>query len=160
MTVSDTATQGLTTLAADTAVLTVGPVMTRGGKLLSVRGAFAIKNLTAGDGPFLVGLVEKGISAAQLEAYLENDGPVSPDVTASSEIASRGARIRTLGVLQPRADGTTASLYLDNLSLKGLKFSEENAGWSSFLYNLGDALTTGSSLRQALQFFCEFNPSG
>ncbi len=160
MTVSDVATQGLTTLAADTGVLTGGPVMTRGGKLLSVRGSFSIKNLTAGDGPFLVGLADKGIDLTQLEAYLENDGPVTPDETAKAEIASRGARIRTLGVLQPMGDGTTASLYLDNASLKGLKFSEENAGWNSWLYNLGDALTTGSSLRQVLQFFAEFNPSG
>ncbi len=134
--------------------------MTRGGKCLSVRGVVSIHTLTPGDGPFMFGISDKGISLAQLEAYLENAGPVTPDETAKAEISSRGRRIRTIGALQPMGDGSTASLHLDDLSMKGMKFSEENAGWQMWLYNVGKAMTTGASWITALQFFVEFNPSG
>ncbi len=160
MTVCQIATEALLTLAAQTAIFEASPTMTRGGKLLSIRGAFAVNSLTAGDGPFLALIAEKGVSLAQLEAYLEANGPVSPDVVADAEIVSRGRLIRTLGVLQPMADGTTCSLYLNNVSMKGLKFSEENGGWNYCLYNLGKSLSTGASWFTAVQAFTEFNPSG
>ncbi len=160
MTVSDVTTEPLLTLATSTGILEASPVMTRGGKALSLRGCVAIHALTPGDGPFLFGILEKGVSLAQLEAYLENAGPVSPDVVGKAEVQSRGRILRTLGVLQPEADGSTASLFFENTSLKGLAFSEENAGWSWWLYNLGSAMTTGALWRNALQVFVEFNPSG
>ncbi len=160
MTVAYVDTQDLGTLAVLTGLLKTGPTMTRGGKLLSVRGSVSISVLTAGDGPFLFGFLENGISLAQLEAYLELNGPVSPDVIASREIASRGASIRTLGILEPKGNGTTGAVYLDNQSMKGLKFGEENAGWSAWIYNLGKAMTTGAIWNVAVQFFVEFNPSG
>ncbi len=119
-----------------------------------------MRGLTAGNGPFLFGVLEKGISLAQLEAYLENAGPVSPDETAKAEISTRGQRIRTLGTLQPQGDGTVASLHFDNVSMKGLKFSEENSGWSHWIYNLGKVADTGATWTCAFQAFCEFNPSG
>ncbi len=150
----------LLTLAAATAILDAGPVMTRGGRALSVRGTVSIHDLTAGDGPFTFGILEKGISLALLDEYFKNEGPVTPDSVSKQEIASRGAKIRTLGVLQPMGDGTTCSLFLDDRSLKGLKFSEENAGWSYWLLNNGRALTTGAAWRSTLQTFVEFNPSG
>jgi len=105
-------------------------------------------------------IAEKGLSLALVEQYLEVNGPVSPDVVADAEKVSRGKSIRTLGVLQPMGDGSVASLFLDNISLKGLKFSEENAGWNWVLYNLGQSLSTGASWFSASQYFIEFNPSG
>ncbi len=150
----------LLTLAAQTGILAAGPVMTRGGKLLSVRGTHVVRDLTAGDGPFQLLVIENGLSLALAEQFLEIGGPVSPDVVADVEKQSRGRSIRTLGVLQPMGDGTVCSLYLDNVSLKGFAFGEENAGWSYLLYNLGKTLTTGASWFGATQHFTEFNPSG
>ncbi len=150
----------MVTLAAQTAILIAGPTMTRGGRLLSARGSFGIAQLTAGDGPFLVGLMDKDLSLTELEEFLELNGPVSPSDRTSMEKSGRGALIRTLGHIVPTGNGTVASIYLDNKSLSGLKFSEESAGWSYWLYNLGEALTTGAIWRQALQLFVEFNPSG
>ena len=134
--------------------------MTRGGKCLSIRGGIAIHDLTPGDGPFLTGILEKGVTLALLDGYFKNEGPETPDSKLKAEIASRGKYIRTFGVLQPMGDGSVAALYLDNVSLKGMAFSEENAGWSYWLLNLGKALTTGSVWRSTLQTFVEFNPSG
>ncbi len=127
--------------------------MTQGGTALSVRGAMAIRNLTAGDGPFLVGVMNKDITLTELEQYLEQSAPTFEDDTSNMEIASRGKKIRTLGTLQPQGDGSSASLFLDNVSLRGLRFSEEAAGWSYWLYNLGPTLTTGASLVVAIQTF-------
>ncbi len=160
MTVLEQSTTALSTLGALTGIIAEGPTMTRGGKLLSVRGLTNIRSLTAGDGPFLFGIADKGISLVQLEEYLEQDGPVSPDVVASREVASRGSMIRTLGVLIGVGAGTVAALYLDNVSLKGLKFGEENAGWNKWLYNCGVAMSTGATWVNTLQHFVEFNPSG
>ncbi len=160
MTVAYVDTQGMGTLALLTGIVKDGPAMTRGGKLLSVRGSISMHTLTSGDGPFLVGFADKSLSLVQLEEYLELNGPVTPDVVASREIASRGSMIRTLDVLQPAGDGSTASIYLDNRSLKGLKFSEESAGWNGWIYNLGKAMSTGAIWNIACQFFVEFNPSG
>jgi len=149
----------LSTLAAFKPILVAGPTMTRGGKLLSVRGAASLFSLTAGDGPLIWGVAQKGLSVVQLEEYLEA-APVTPSAVDSVEKANRGARVRHLGVLVASADGTTASDFVDNVGLSGLKFSEEEAGWNYWLYNLGKALTTGSSAGFALVFFVEFNPSG
>ncbi len=160
MTVCTSQTEALLTLGALTGILEGSPAMTRGGKLLSVRGTSNVRSLTAGNGPFQFGIADKAISLAQLEAYLELNGPVTPDEVASREIASRGSMIRTLGILEPSGDGTVAALFLDNVSLKGLKFGEESAGWTLWLYNLGIALTTGATWVNTLQFFVEFNPSG
>ena len=121
--------------------------------MLSIRGAVGIRGLTAADGPWLFGLMNKDLSLAELEAYLEAGGPVFEDNTTGVEIASRGKKIRTLGTLQPQGDGTTASLFLDNVSLQGLRFSEEAAGWSYWLYNLGAAMQTGAQWQVPTQIF-------
>ncbi len=150
----------LLTLAAQTAILISGPSMTRGGRILSLRGSFAIFSLTAGDGPWLVGIKTADLTLAELEEYLELNGPINPGDRVSMERSGRGAVIRTLGHIVPQGDGTVASLYFDNKSLSGLKFDEEAGGWEYWLYNLGKAMTTGAVWRQALQMFVEFNPSG
>ncbi len=134
--------------------------MTRGGKMLSTRTCVSLKALTAGDGPLVFGVCSKSLTLAQLEAYLEASGPVSPSQQADMELASRGKLLRILGILQARGDGTTASLFLENRSLQGLKFSEESAGWNWFVYNIGVAMTTGASAVVLGSTFVEFNPSG
>ncbi len=134
--------------------------MTRGGRLLSVRGSANIRGLTAGDGPFLYGICAKNISLSELQAFLDQDGPVSPDETDKSEIATRGSDIRTIGIIKPEAAGLTASLYMDNRSMSGLVFTEESAGWRYWIKNLGAAMTPGATLINTVQFFVEFNPSG
>ncbi len=134
--------------------------MTRGGAVLSSRGFTAISDLTAGDGPFALYLVDKRLSLGQFEAYLEANGPVSPDVTAQAELATRGKYVRTIGMVVPSGDGTQASLAWPDMSHKGLRYSEENAGWQHILYNMGKALTTGSTWFLKSTQFVRWNPSG
>ncbi len=160
MTVADQNSVALSTLANQALATINGPVMTRGGRLISVRGAAAIQTMTAGDGPHIFGIADKALSNAELLEYLALGGPVTPDAVPENEHASRGAKVRTLGALAPSGDGTTSILYLNNTSLSGLKFSEEATGWKYWALNMGSTMTTGSTLEIALQFFVEFNASG
>ncbi len=160
MTVADQNGVALATLGSETLLTLAGPVMTRGGRLLSVRGLVSVRNLTAGDGPLLFLVADKALSLAQITEFLELDGPKTPDEIPGRERAARGALVRTLGMLIGVGAGTTAGLYLDNKSMSGLKFSEEASGWQYAVYNLGRNLTTGATLAIALQFFVEFNASG
>ncbi len=160
-TVSENDNTLLGTLDNQTAILSDSPlVMTRGGKLLSVRAAIAVRDLTAGDGPWLYGILAKSITLTLLTAYLENQGPVTPSDQAKVEVASRGSKIRTLGVLVPSGNGTVAGAYLDNHSLSGLRFTEEATGWQWWLYNVGKQMTTGANWSVIAQSFVQFNPSG
>lgn len=147
---------------ASTAQEIAGPSMVRGGTLLSVRGAMSIHDITAGDGPWLVGVMDTDITTAELEAYLEQGGPTGPHDQGGAEIASRGRKIRTLGLILPSGDGTVAGMYLDDHALKGLRFTEadEAGGWSWWLYNRGRTMTTGATWRLSLSSFVRWNRAG
>ncbi len=134
--------------------------MTRGGQLLSVRSASSITDLTAGDGPFVIGVANKDLSLSELEAYLEINGPVHPDDTTGVELASRGAKVRILGLAVPTGDGTQASLMVMDRSLSGLKWSEEAVGWNWFIYNIGRTMTTGATWLMLYQLFVRWNRGG
>ncbi len=151
----------LSTLGGETALLIPGPTMTRGGGILSIRGTASVHSLTAGDGPFLFGIMNKDLTQNELEEYLELNGPVHPDDTTAVETTSRGKKIRSLGIIFPLGNGTVAALqYLKDVSLSGLRFSEEAAGFSFWIYNLGGSLTTGSFLTIVMQLFLRWNRSG
>ncbi len=158
--VIDVGSAALSTLAVDTGQVLSGPVMTRGGAMISAQIAATVTVLTAGDGPFLFGIANKSLTLAELEEYLELDGPVEPTQVPQVERATRGKLIRTLGLIVPTGDGTVASLLVDNRSLSGLRWNEESAGWNYWVYNRGRALTTGSILRVWASFFMRWNKSG
>ncbi len=122
----------------------------------------SVHTLTAGDGPWLVGIMNTDLSLAELEAFLELGGPLTPNDITSVEVSSRGRAIRTLGVMQPTGDGTTASIYFANQSLGGLRFSEsgEGAGWTYWLFNLGKAMSDLAVWLTQVQLFVRFNKSG
>ncbi len=150
------ATLALATLAASTGLLVGALVTTHDLRLLSMRLFAGIGDLTAGDGPWAFGVMPADLTLAELEEYLENNGPLTPTDTVGVERASRGKLIRTLGVIVPRGDGTTASLELNNVSLAGLKVGEDAGGITAWVYNLGRAMSTGASLRMLAQYFIEW----
>ncbi len=162
--VQEVGTQTLGTLVASTGILIAGPTVTRGGTMLSVRGAMSVHDVTPGDGPWLFGVMSSDLTLAQLEAYLEQGGPVSPADQSAREISSRGKRIRMLGLAVPMGDGSVAGEYMKNEKLSGLRFSESGevtgAGWTWWLYNRGKTMTTGSTWRLTTSSFCRWNPSG
>ncbi len=149
----------LGTLAKNTGILSQSPDVTRGGKMLSYSSQGGLNGFTSGDGPILWGVCSSDLSLAELEAYLELEGPLSPSDIVNSEIASRGRNVRVLGALTFQRDW----IDLHNHKMSGLKFaeaSETTGGWSTFAYNLGAALTTGAILEILERVFVEWNPSG
>lgn len=150
----------LGTLAAKALVSVAGSTMTRGGTALSVRGPVTIHSLTAGDGPFLLGQYNADLSDAEVEAYIEQNGPTHPDDTIEVAIADRGRKIRFLGMLVPSGNGTICAKYLADEALKGLRFSEEAGGWKFFLYNTGKAMTTGATWIMHPKTFVRWNQGG
>ena len=100
------------------------------------------------------------LSLAELEEYLETDGPLHPDDTTAVEVSSRGRKIRQLGVIVPQGDGSVGGIHFSDKALSGLRFSEEAGGWSWWLYNLGKAMSTGAIWKNTLQVFVRWNRGG
>ncbi len=149
----------LGTLAKNTGILSQSPDVTRDGKMLSYSANGGLNNFTSGEGPVLWGVCSSDLSLAELEQYLELEGPLSPADLVGQERASRGKNIRILGTLTFQRD----SIELMNHKMSGLKFaesSETTGGWSTFAYNLGAALTTGALIEILERVFVEWNPSG
>ncbi len=146
------------TLAARTGLVLAGPTLTDACRLLSVRGAASVHTVTPSDGPVLFGYMSRDLSLAELEEYLELGGPTSMADIVGNERASRGKHIRTIGVLSPSGDGSQMSLYMDNRSMTGLKCPEESGGYTRWIYNLGNAFSTGATLLVADQMFVDWTP--
>ncbi len=152
----------LGTLANRTGVLSVGPTMTRGGRILSLRLQAAIQALTAGDGPHSLWLLSSDFSLAEFEAYVELNGPVTPSDKTAQEVSTRGRSIRYLGLLVPVGNDAVSALSLKDVSMSGFQWSEEGeaGGFQYCVYNEGKAMTTGAICRISTQNFVEWNASG
>lgn len=150
----------LLTLASNTGLVNAGPTMTRGGRMLSLKMQVAWHSITPTDSPIALWLVNADLSLAEFEAYLETSGPVFPDDTTPAEIATRGKKVRYLGILVPQGDGSVAGFDIVDRKMSGFQWSEEAAGWQLVAYNLGTALSTGSVLRVLQQTFVEWTPGG
>ncbi len=154
------------TLAARTSIFVDGPAITRGGKMLSSSIHGALRAGTSGDPSLLLGLVKGDMTQAEVEAYLELDGPGTPELVSENEVASRGRFIRRLAIISPDPSNPCSVLSMDSHSMKGLKFSESGegakGGWQWFVYNISaaGAFTTGGFFEMQVSNFVEWNPSG
>ncbi len=63
--------------------------------------------------------------------------------------------MRRLGMLQPMGSGTSASLFVLDRPMSGLRFTEadEGGGWSWFIYNHGPVMQTGAIAKFLAQHF-------
>ena len=156
------ASGALLTLALNTGTGFSTHTSTRGGSLISTTVQAAVTSLTPGDGPFALYIKSNDLSSAEFEAYLELNGPVSPDDTTADEVSTRGRKARYIGLIVPFGNGGVAALDVKNMAMSGLRFTEsgEGGGLNYFLYNLGRDLTTGSSFNLTAQDFVRWNRSG
>ncbi len=156
-TVSGFISAALSTLASRDLLSVAGPVMTTGGTLIATKTAFIVLSPDAFDGPFLVGIASGSLSAAQIEAAIENQGPISPAHSVNTEVASRWRHIRVLGVIgfNDDAAGSAGILWVDE-AIK-LAWAEEDAGYQYWIYNLGPTLTAGSTFEITHKDFVIFD---
>jgi len=154
------------TLAARTGATVAGPVLTRGGRLLSSSIHGGINGGTLGDPQLIWGTMVGDLTLAELEAFLELDGPLTPNDISAVEISSRGRVIRSHGTLDPSPGSAKSVIDMDNISQKGLQFSEagegSQGGWDWWVYNISDTtpMTTGAEVVFQARNFVEWNPSG
>ncbi len=125
--------------------------------MISLTGLAAVDALTAGEGNFLYGISSADLSLAELEEYLELNGPLSESDIVGMERATRGKHLRVLGRLTPQGNGQQAADFLKNQTLSGLLIPEDAGGFDFWIYNLGAALTTGSTFRVAMQAFARWD---
>ncbi len=156
----------IATLAARTGLVVPSPQLTRGGRLLSSTIHGGIHAGTSGNPPLIWGVAAGDLTLAELEAFLELDGPTSPALIAESEIASRGRVIRSLGTMDPSPGSAGSIVSQINTSMKGLKFSEVGegsaGGWDWWVYNpsVATAFDTGAIVSLQIRNYVEWNPSG
>ena len=147
----------MSTLGALANFRDVVAALTHGARVISLRGSLSIHGVTAGDGPWLVGIANADLSATEILEYLNLDGPLTPSDIEGAERASRGRFIRTLGIVTPRGDGTTGGMYIPDKSMAGLRIPEDSGGISLWGLNLGQSMTTGATMVFAGQFYLEWD---
>lgn len=138
----------LTTL--DTAVA-AGPVLTQGYRIIKTRWSATGVALTSNEGMGIqLGIANKDLTAQQIEASLETNGPLFRADRDREETAERytmllGSSIATLVsgteivIVGPNGGAPTETILRWSFPLGA-------AGWNWFVYNLGGTLTTGASL--------------
>ncbi len=140
-----------------------GPNMTRGGMLISTTLAATLNGPVVGEAAQMYGIADDSLTATEIKEFLEINGPLAPTPGTPLERSTRGARIRTLGVLFPGSHGSAVgerANFHKNERIS-LKWSEEGGGWQWWSYNLGASLSTGSQeLKFAAQHYVRWNKSG
>ncbi len=147
MGVSGRVSTSLLTLDTKTTLLAGSQIATQvvSGTLISTKVVYTVRNPDADDGPFLCGVAVNGMSVAEVEAWIGNNGPVGPEHSTLTEIASRGRHIRVFGLLESEGSNATqtyAQMFAEHVKLG---WTKADAGWIYWIHNLGAQLTTGST---------------
>jgi len=133
----------LGTLAKNAAqVASFDEVVDERTKVSSVIASWAIEDMSSQDGPIEVGLMHGDYTAAELEEFIENAGSWNEsDLLQSREVAKR--LIRSVGMM------TGADARLNDGKPIRTKLNwilNEGQTLDLWVYNHGDALTTGAEL--------------
>ncbi len=163
-TVTEVTAVPVASLGATDVIAADGPQMTRGGTIISSTIAASFIGGVSGEAPILWGIARGDLTAAEIEEYLEIQGPLTPSDKVGTERASRGSAVRALGVLEPFARSAVSQIpgsFHKNMRIR-LTFSEEELGWQWWAHNMSNtAFSAGSqTLRVVAQHFVKFNKSG
>ncbi len=90
--------EALGTLAAsDVQANNIADTLDEEAFLISADLVWSIRDLTATEGPIVVGICHSDYAASEIEEYLENAGSWDRGDLINQEISGRGRRIRTVG---------------------------------------------------------------
>jgi len=145
-TVSGRQTEALGALVQATVAIEPGPSQVVGGTLIAEKVVFRVSGTDAGDGPFLCGVATGALTALEIAAAINNDGPSGPAHSTQTELSSRFRHIRVYGVMESKENAVAEPLlaYFDAVTKMG--WAEQDAGWNYWVYLLGADLTSGSTL--------------
>ncbi len=159
-TVTENTTLTLSTLAQFGVVSVAGPVMTRGGRLISTTTAIAWLDRDALDGPILIGICGRELLDAELVTYLTTQGPTFPGDNTPRESASRGRFVRKLALLATPDSAEHYGILLKNEPLRGLPWSQQTQGWRWWAFNQGATLVSGSTVQFTSDHFVSWAKEG
>lgn len=146
--------QALAALGANAAILIGTKLATTDDfRMLKAEVVASISGLTAGEGEGLAfGLADGDLSVTEVEEALDLNGPLARDDIVITEQAQRPVFL--LGSYNPSSSGSTAGEFADKMSGAPFiigkprwTFHNNGKGWNWFVYNTGQALTTGSTVK-------------
>ncbi len=132
-------------LASSTGIIGAPRVLLQDFVAVALKAAVTQEARTIGDGALVWGMIQGDMTLTELEEAIESDTTRSADLT-QSERDKRPYQI--LGVLGD--DHATNWLPMEKLRLPTF---QEDVGFNTFVYNFGDAQTTGSLVKLLLQLF-------
>lgn len=133
------------TLAASTGILGAARVLLQDFVAVSLKGVAAAEAAAIDDGPLMWGICQGNLTLTQLEEAIEADRVIQSDV-AGEERSKRPYQI--LGVMGPSKETDWHEMTRIRLPT-----FQEDVGFNTFVYNAGDARTTGSLVKIFLQVF-------
>ena len=115
----------------------------------------SITGLTTGEGTSLLfGIADGDLTLAEIEAAIENNGPVGPNDSVSIAVSER--LIFLLGAID-RETGTEAIFENQtggHMMEKNIRWTfARTKSWNFFVYNIGNILTTGASCQLRAKSF-------
>ncbi len=142
----------LSTLAADTALLFSDLTLVEDFRMLKSEMIVQLQGLTAGEGNgLLLGIANGELTAAEVAEALTVDGPVNANQRLQQEQATRFVKI--IGAFESDGVTPTGGMFRNAeggplITVKPRWTFHNPEGWSFFIFNSGDALTTGGSATQ------------
>ncbi len=147
--IRESRSQALSTLGPDTAIF-IGTKLAMLERFRMLKGEVmaTLSGLTSGEGTgLLFGLCDGDLSIAELEAAIEGNGPLGPNDIIPMNIAERPTW--WLGAVD-RETGTEAIFENHEgghmMTIKPRWTFARTKSWNWFVYNFGNALTTGSTV--------------
>ncbi len=113
----------------------------------------SVTTMVAGEGHGLeIGIADGDFTLAQIEEALDKNGPLARDNTIETEQAQRAVFI--LGTINPTDPAAIDATFLDKVTgapfvISKLRwtFHSNTQGWNYFVYNSGQTLSTGSTVK-------------
>ncbi len=137
--VIDLVAQTLGALATLTGLVGSGPAITQNFAAIMWQGGVGLTGWTTGEGPLLYGIMDADLSLAELEEYLELNGPIRANQVPQSEKAKRPVQV--IGIVGGPGD----PVWHPKVQTR-LPAFREDVGWAFWVYNMGPAaLSTGST---------------
>ncbi len=138
-------------LSGEDVAAIAGPVLTMGYRIIKTVWTGVAVGITAGEGSGLIlGIANNDLTAAQIEASLEAQGPLFRGDRNLEELSNRftkivGQSVPVLGAVELAFVGPEGGAPVS--TILRWSFPLGTSGWKWFIYNLGTGLTTGGTMR-------------
>ncbi len=154
--IRESRSQALATLGNNVAILIGTNLATlERYRMLKAEVYASVTTLTTTEGTgLLIGLADGDFTLAEIEAAIENSGPVGPNDDVEEHISDRpvwfmGAVDRETGVTALFENETGGHM----LVIKPRWTFARTKSWNFFVYNMGPQLTTGASVNLRVKSF-------